>query len=144
MQFDLPQVDTRTLSESGVDMPVKSLQGEPLLARNGKPIAIRLLGPDSGKYRALTRAQVRKRMAQMSDGKVSLTEEQFEEADRDIMDILAACTVGWSNVLDTDGTEIAFSEENVRKLYANYPVVREQVDTFLANRANFLPASSTN
>ena len=55
--------------------------------------------------------------------------------------MLAAMTVGWENVLDTDGTEIAFSTEVARALYVSYPVVREQVDTFVANRRNFLRAS---
>ncbi len=144
MQFDLAKVDTKTLSEAGVDMPVKTMDGEPLVARNGQPITVRLLGPDSNKYRALTRAQVRKRMAAMADGKVTLSEAEFEETERELLDILVACTVGWSNVLDTEGAEIPFAEDNVRKLYSNYPVVREQVDTFLANRANFLRASSGN
>jgi hypothetical protein len=38
--------------------------------------------------------------------------------------------------------EIAFTEDNVRKLYGAYPVVREQVEAFISNRANFIPASS--
>lgn len=142
MQFDLAQIDTKTLAEAGVDMPVRSLDGKPLLARNGQQVAICLLGADSTKYRALTRAQVRKRMDQLAGGKQALTEADMDETDRDVTDILVACTVGWTNVLDTEGAAIFFSEENVRKLYAAYPVVREQVEAFISNRANFIPASS--
>jgi len=143
MQFDLAQVDTKTLADSGVDMPVKTLEGQPLLARNGEGIAITVLGSDSNKYRALTRAQVRKRMEQMAGGKTPvMTEADMDETDRDVLDILVACTVGWKNVLNTAGEPIQFTEENVRKLYANYPVIREQVEAFISNRTNFIQPSS--
>lgn len=143
MQFDLAQVDTKTLAETGVDMPVKSLDGKPLIARNGEPVAITLLGSDSTKYRALTRVQVRKRMEQMAVGKNSvLTEADMDETDRDVLDVLVACTIGWKNVLDTSGQPIEFTEDNLRKLYGAYPVVREQAETFISTRANFIRPSS--
>lgn len=142
MQFDLAQVDTKTLSEAGVDMPVRNIKGEPLIARNGKPITIKLLGPDSNKYRALTRAQVRKRLTQMADGKPTLSDAEFDETERDLLDVLVACTLSWDNVLDTDGKLIAHSDDAALNLYLNYPVIREQVDGFLSSRANFLQASS--
>lgn len=143
MQFDLAQVDTRTLAETGVPMPVKGLDGKPLIARNGDPVSISVLGSDSTKYRTLTRAQVRKRMESMAGGKpTELTEAEVDETDRDVIDVLVACTVGWIGVLDTEGSPIPFNEDNVRKLYAAYPVIREQVDVFISNRANFIQASS--
>ena len=55
--------------------------------------------------------------------------------------LLAAMTVGWENVLDTEGNDIPFATEVARSLYVSYPVVREQVDVFVANRRNFLRAS---
>lgn len=143
MQFDLAQIDTKTLAEAGVDMPVKDLAGKALVARNGEPVAITLLGSDSAKYRSLTRVQVRKRMEQMAGGKSAvLTEADMDETDRDVLDVIVACTVGWKNVLDTSGQAIPFTEENLRKLYAAYPVVREQAETFISSRANFIPPSS--
>ena len=141
MQFDLAQVDTKTLAETGVDMPVKSLDGKPLVARNGEQVAITVLGSDSNKYRSLTRTQVRKRLDQMAGGK-QITEAEMDETEQDVLDVLVACTVGWKNVLDTEGNAIPFTSDNVRKLYGAYPVIREQVDTFISNRANFIPASS--
>lgn len=50
----------------------------------------------------------------------------------------ARCTLGWRNVvLDTKPLE--FTQENARKLYARFPWIREQVDTFRYDRSNFLP-----
>lgn len=142
MQFDLAQIDTKTLAETGVEMPVKSLDGKPLIARNGDPVVISVLGSDSAKYRTLTRAQLRKRMEAMAAGKQALTEAEMDETERDVIDVLVACTVGWKGVLTTEGEPIPFSEDNVRKLYTNYPVIREQVDEFISKRANFISASS--
>jgi hypothetical protein len=144
MNFDLAEIDTKTLSEQGVPMIVKRLESpEPLIARNGKPVTLMVLGPDSHVYRDFTRRQVRKRLARMNDPS-KLAEIDFDEADAETLDLLASCTVGWENVLDTDGKAIAWSAENARKLLAAYPVVREQVDTFVAARANFIKASSGN
>lgn len=142
MQFDLAQIDTKTLAETGVDMPVKSLDGKPLIARNGEQVAITVLGSDSSKYRALTRVQVRKRMEQIASGKTTMTDTDMDETDREVMDVLVACTVGWKNVLDTSGNAIPFTNDNVRKLYEAYPIIREQVESFISNRANFIPPSS--
>lgn len=144
MQFDLAEVDTKTLSEQGVPMVVKKLDSlEALIARNGKPVTLMLLGPDSPVYRDFTRRQVRKRLSRMNDAK-KLAEIDFDETETETLDLLASCTVGWENVLDIEGNAIEFSTENARKLYVNYPVVREQVDIFVANRAHFLKASSAN
>jgi hypothetical protein len=143
MQFDLAQIDTKTLAETGVEMPVKSLDGKPLIARNGDPVVISVLGSDSTKYRTLTRAQLRKRMEAMAAGKQgALTEAEMDETERDVIDVLVACTVGWKGVLTTEGEPIPFTEDNVRKLYSAYPVIREQVDEFISKRANFISASS--
>jgi hypothetical protein len=144
MKFDFPEVDTRTLSNEGVTMNVRRLNSDqPLIARNGQPVTLRLLGPDSDVYRSATRAQVQKRLSR-ADNTKKLSEVDFEEYERDSLDMLAAVTVGWENVLTPDGEPIPFSTENVRSLYAAYPVVREQVDAFVANRAHFLKASLKN
>jgi len=144
MKFDLPQIDTKSLADTGVLMTVTQFDGdEPLIAKNGEPVRIRLRGPDSDVYREFTRKQIQKRFARGNDPK-RLNELDMEEVEKDSLDMLAAMTVGWENVLDTDGTEIPFSVEVARALYVSYPVVREQVDTFVANRRNFLRASLEN
>jgi hypothetical protein len=142
MKFDLAAIDTKSLSDAGVDMIVQRFDtAMPLLARNGQPVAITLLGPDSDVYRSFTRKQVQKRFSRTNDS-TKFAEVNFDEIESDTLDMLAACTIGWKNVLDTDGNEIAFSAENARALYAGYPVVREQADAFVVSRVRFLKASS--
>ncbi len=141
MNFDLASIDTKTLSEEGVDMIVKLMgSDEPLVARNGKPVAVKLLGPDSEVYRDISRAQLKKRLTRTSDAK-KLNELDFAEVDADGLELITACVVGWSNVFDTDGKEIPCTKENARKLLEGYPVLREQVDVFVATRTHFIKAS---
>ncbi len=53
------------------------------------------------------------------------------------IDVLVACTLGWEGLGDKEGP-LAFTPENARRLYIDYPVIREQVDNFVGNRGNFL------
>lgn len=146
MKFDLDAIDTKTLADEGVDMVVKKIgSDEPLLARNNKPVTLTLLGPDSDVYREQTRAQVRKRLLRTTNKPGGgFSELDLLEADGDALDLMVACTVGWKNVLDTDGKPVEFSRDAVRALYTGYPVVREQADAFIVDRTRFIKASSAN
>lgn len=144
MEFDFASIDTKKLSESGAPLSIKKLDGSPLLDRNGQPVTILLLGPDSSKYRALARENVRRRLEKRAaGGPAPITGDEIDEVERETLEILAVCTVGWKGVYTPDGDEIACTTDNARKLYENYPVVREQVDAFVGSRANFIQASST-
>ena len=142
MNFDFAEIDTKTLSDSGKDMIVKHIGlDKPLLAKNGEPVAITLLGPDSDVYREQSRIQVKKRINRSTDLK-SLSEIDLAEADRDGLDLVVACTIGWKNVFDTDGKPVKFTKEAALELYTKYPVIREQADAFIVDRVRFIKASS--
>ena len=51
-------------------------------------------------------------------------------------DVLAGVTTGWRGFTNK-GKEFPFSNENVIALYLNSPDIANQVDIFIANRANF-------
>lgn len=141
MQFDLDAIDTKTLADEGVLMTVKKVgSSDPLIARNGQPVKLRILGPDSDRYREISRRQIQKRLRRYEGGKQQ--EIDIEEAESDALDILVGCTVGWENFFTPEGNEIQFSESAARILYAKYPVLREQVDQFASSRQNFMKASS--
>jgi hypothetical protein len=145
VDFNLPGMDTRTLSESGIEMAVKSLQGVDLKDANGKPVTLKLLGPDSDKYRSMTRAQVRKRFQRAAVSSAQAAQpaqtDTFLDDEADALEILVACTVGWSGVNTTKGEAIPCNAETVRALYQNFPAIRDQADVFMATRANFTKAS---
>jgi len=137
--FDLDVIDTKTRSESGVPMTVKALDGSPLKNSTGGAVTITVKGPDSADYTRLLRAQIKKRMARSGVP----TDEQMAEDETDLIELLAACTTGWSGMLDRNAQEpVPFTVEACRQLYRSFPVIRDQVDNFIANRANFTLASS--
>lgn len=137
--FDLDVIDTKTLSETGAAMPVKGLDGSALFNSAGKPVEIVVKGPDSADYMRLVRAQIKKRMARAG----APTEEQSLEDESDLIDLLVACTKGWNGMLAKGTAEpVLFTADACRQLYRDFPVIRDQVDSFIANRANFTLASS--
>lgn len=68
-----------------------------------------------------------------------------EKADEEVADFLAALTTGWHLVsLAGEVIDLEFSREAAKAVYANHRMlwVLDQVDTFAADRENFLKASS--
>jgi hypothetical protein len=137
--FDLDMIDTKTRSEAGAPMPVKALDGSPLINSKGEPVEIITKGPDSADYARLVRAQIKKRMARSG----LPTEEQSQEDEADLIELLVTCTLGWRGVLEKGKKEpMLFTPDACRQLYQSFPVIRDQVDAFISSRANFTLASS--
>lgn len=105
--------------------------------RNGEGHAawIDLYSGDSDIARKHRRGVTRKRLAMRGRGKVA--PEEIEAEDNEL---LAALTAGWDLVI----TDVPFTAENARDLYSNprVPHIREQVEEFVFDRANFSKASS--
>ncbi|NAZ37147.1 hypothetical protein [Rubellimicrobium sp. CFH 75288] len=137
LDFDLPGLDTKTLSEQGVPMPVLDPAGRPALDRQGRPITITLLGPDSDRYRAAARAQLRRRIQRASAGQ----EPDFAEEEAEIIAILADCTLGWEGVCTPDGEPIPCTVAAAAEIYRRYPLIRDQADRFIGDRTRFTKAS---
>jgi hypothetical protein len=144
MNFDFAQIDTRKHSETGMALTIRKPDGSVLNDSDGNPVSIMLLGPDSSKYRQVTRDSVRKRLAQRAAGNAApVSDADIEEAERDAIELLVACTVSWQGVRTPQGEVIPCTPDNARALYVGYPVVREQAESFIANRVHFTPASPT-
>lgn len=124
--------DTLTRSNEGAPCTLKDL-------KTGKPteVVITLLGMDSERFQEIKTERSRDMAERAARG-------NFEPLDEDQklalhIDTLARCTVGWSGMA-SKGEEIPFSVEKARWLYRAYPAIREQVNVFIGDRANFLPA----
>lgn len=61
----------------------------------------------------------------------------MDEAERQNIELLAVCTIAWTNVQEGD-TVYECSFENAKYIYKKYPWIREQLDEFQEERANFL------
>lgn len=141
LEFDLEQMETRTLSETGVELALRSVGGtEPLLTKDGKQISLLVLGPDSETYRSKMRENMQKRVQRQANGQKDA--DDATAAERDGIELLALCTKGWSNMNGKDGSPLPFTTEAARQLYSRYPAIRDQVDVFMGNRVNFTKASS--
>jgi hypothetical protein len=135
--FDLSTLDTNDAAEAGARMEVTHpTTGAPLM--NGSTaIVLILAGQDSDRYRAADRKISNKRIATGRNGqRLVLTAESIES---DNLQRLVACTIGWEGVA-WDGAEKDCTPENARALYERFPFMREQAETFIADRANFLKA----
>jgi hypothetical protein len=142
MEFDLPGIDVKTLADTGVWMTVKQFNSdEPLLDKKGKPVRLKLLGPDSDVYRDFARAQIRKRLASDAAGTTQAVPD-FDDIDRETNILFAKLTVAWEGINSPDGKPVPYDHETALKLFADFPVLREQLDRFVNERANFLKASS--
>jgi hypothetical protein len=135
MSIDLTTIDTVKGSNEGFD--VKIFHPGTLVDLD---IVISVLGKDSDEFQKVTRSQQKRRLAKVSKGGFRVNAPlSAEEIEQDGIDLLAACTVGWKGVI-IDQKEIPFSKENAANLYVRFPWIKEQVDTAVGDRANFIKA----
>lgn len=145
--MSLADLNTAAAANRGAVMTVlHPVDRVPLKQADGSLITMRLLGRDSDEFIAGER-RARKAIRE------AITKRQpYSPADEDRMAdaALAAATVEWSGIpagwlepSGTDETPAHFSTENAAKLYANPGVrwLRDQVDEFIGDRANFTKAS---
>ena len=106
---------------------------EPLLGDDGHPVWISVFGSDSAPFRQATRAYGNKKMAK--GGRAKTTIEEIESI---ACKILATCTESWSDNFEVRGEVLECNQENAEMVYREFTWVREQVDAFVNERANFL------
>lgn len=130
--MDLENFDTVTRANEGAPCALKDV-------RTGKPTdaVITVRGMDSDDFQRLKADRARDMAARRESGNYAeLTQEERDEL---AVDTLARMTVGWTG-LSHGGQPLVFSVAAARDLYRRFPAIREQVNVFIADRANFLPA----
>jgi len=129
--MDLKKYNVTAAADKGADLVlVDPINGDDL-----DGVTIKLLGTDSAAYRNYERDVQRKRIAKLA--KSRNRKADFSVSEEDECEMLAVCTVGWSG-LNEDGEELKYSHEAAVRLYMDYPWIKEQVDLFIGDRANFL------
>jgi hypothetical protein len=138
--MDLSNLDLQPSADQGSDLHLEHpVTGEKLYfgeADDRKPMTIRLVGRDSKRFRRKEAEILNRTMAKQS------RKASVESSEENGIELLAACTIGWSGIA-FGGEEVAFSEKAAAELYAKpgYKWIREQVDRFIAERANFFPTA---
>ena len=127
--------------ELAVDQPSRMtihhpVTGQPLKDSEGNDAYMDLLSLDSDKAKAYERKLNTSRLAQRV--RQSITAEQLEA--EHVARLACLCT-GW-RLLTLDGSplEVPHSEQNASELFSNNRMawLKEQVEAFLATRANFM------
>jgi hypothetical protein len=59
------------------------------------------------------------------------------ETDGFHIDALVNSTIGWRGIVD-NGKAYKFTKKRCKDLYASRPYIRDQIDRFITNRANFI------
>lgn len=128
--MDLSTLDVKSAAERGADLHLEHpTTGEPLKTDDGKPIVIRLLGNDSREFRA--------GLSELAEKNAGKKRASFASAEANGIELLSRVTVGWQNVT-YKGEALKCTPENVRMIYSEINWIKEQVDAFVADRANFL------
>jgi len=101
-------------------------------------IIINVLGKDSDEFQKVSRTQSKKRMAKLSKGGFRATNSvPVEEIESDGLQLLAACTKAWSGIM-IDGKEVLCNLDNAVMVYERFPWIKEQIDSAIGDRANFI------
>lgn len=140
--MDFKKLDVVAAANAGFDLQLKHPGTDELL-----PIFIRVLGMDSGAYRKADAEQTRARLDKVwKGGKFNPANQSPQEDEAQGIQRLIACTTDWWEVLE-DGTKrtslelggefIICNPEGIRKMYEQFPWMREQVSVGVADRANF-------
>ena len=136
--MDLSIFNVEKMAEMGADLELLDPVDEPLLDDNKNPVTIKLLGTDSRAWRNHNKDVQRKRIAQMVTRKKKNID--YTSTDEEVCEMLSICTVGWSGVGGEDG-DIEFSQEAAFELYLSQIWIREQVNEFIGDRANFFKSA---
>ena len=154
--MDFNSMGRAIASAEGVVMPVRHPNGLPLYAAQDRktkawtlttdasldghdvhPCTLRVVSKDTRAFR--------RRGHEIADEMRKLKDVKAEQAEVEAMRLVMSAVTGWSNIIwAEDGKDLeplAFNDANLRRFFTGYRAAMEQVDTFCADRANFLPAA---
>ena len=136
---DLAALDTVKGSNAGFEVSIYNPATNEDLG-----LFITVLGKDSDEFQKVSRAQQKKRMEKMSKGGFRNANVPIEVMESDGLQLLAAVTKSWrqgdKQTVTLDGQELTCTKENAVALYERFPWIKEQVDTAVGDRANFIKA----
>ena len=133
--MDLAQFDLKEAANSGISVDLAHpITGETLEDDKGKSINIKILGRDSAKGQQAQKRNAAKNANKYRNGKVPEA-----EVERSLREILAECTVSWSNIVYNEEV-LKCSKENALMLYEKRSWIAEQVLEAAADRANYFLA----
>lgn len=135
--MDLSTLDTAELANQGALLELRDPAGNAILQEDGSPVILTLLGEDSDVVTQVNNRNANQFLRGTSAGGQAVTAEMSRTNE---INKFATATVGWSGIV-VDGEAVNFSLDAAKALYRRFPWIRDQVRTFIGDRANFTKAS---
>lgn len=132
--MDLSAFTTDRASEGAV-LELRLPSGAPMLTDDKKPVTITLLGHDADVVTELANEQANRHFRQGLGAKITA-----EGALANEIELLVKATVSWSGLV-FEGEELKCTPDNARRIYRDFPFIRDQARAFMSDRANFYRAS---
>lgn len=127
--MDFKTLDVTAAANAGALLQIT----HPATGEDLEGTTITLLGQDSDTYRK----EVKRRAEQSLNGKGRNKKIDLDEAQRKGAETLAKLTTGWTG-FEEGKKEVECTFENAVRMYLEYPWLREQVEAFISDRANFI------
>jgi hypothetical protein len=130
MSFDLNSLKP-VMADDGAVLNIVHPETEELI----DGMTITLLGQDSKVYRKLQMGKQQAALNRMAKGKKAI-DLDAEKLSEDSIEDLVKLTTAWTGFA-LDGKKLEFTPDNVRMVYTDWAWIKEQVQEFVGNRANF-------
>lgn len=131
--MDLNDINLAAQAEQGAELTLE----HPVTGEKIEGMTITLAGSDAKAFRSKQKEIQAARLAKMLKKKGA----GLQNSDEEEAELLASVTLGWSGIV-VGGEKIKFSYAAAKKLYLDHNWIKEQVDEFVGNRANFFTMPS--
>ena len=138
--MDLEELDLGRDSQEGATLHLKHPVTGVLLYHGEVPQTITVVGGDSPRWRKGQFDVYRRRVKESRRNNGTVPPEALE---KEAIELLVNGTIGWTAII-LNGEDVPFSREAATRLYTKFSWIREQVDEFIGDRANFLKPSPLN
>lgn len=131
--MDLSTIDLKSAAAEGIVVKLQHpATGEYIRDDAGELVTITVLGKDSEQWQASAKRINARNAARYKNKPVPAS--ALESA---LYDILADCTVSWSDKIEYDGKKLKCNVENARMLYESRNWIAEQLIEAAADRSSY-------
>lgn len=131
--MDLSTIDLKSAAAEGIVVKLQHpATGEYIRDDSGELVTITVLGKDSEQWQASAKRINAKNAARYKNKAVPSS--ALESA---LYDILAECTVSWSEKIEYEGKKLKCNAENARMLYESRNWIAEQLIEAAADRSSY-------
>jgi hypothetical protein len=130
--MDLSTLDMAKFADEGSILEVLHPATLDVQYYEGEPVSIKLLGQDSNAFRQFVQRRARNAMNKRQ-------KLDIDKLSSDAAELYATLTIGWHGI--TEGNQpVECTFDNAKRIYEKHGWLRQQIDEFVSDRANFFKA----